>query len=255
MESTVKDGLRDLTRALRLRAQGSDDSEWLSGAKVPPKAAAAKSSAVAMPTPAVAVKPRSLDEISAEIRACRRCPLGATRLNAVPGVGSATASVMFIGEGPGFQEDHRGEPFVGRSGQLLDKILAAIGLSRQTVYIANVVKCHPMKDPTNPESHGNDRKPSPEEIAACRGFLDEQIRLIAPRALVTLGAVPLSVLLPDEDSITRVRGKWRLYKLSGGGAGVKLMPTFHPAALLRNPNLKIDVWKDMKELRRFLAEA
>jgi len=172
----------------------------------------------------------------------------------VPGVGSPTAQVMFVGEGPGFDEDHKGEPFVGRSGQLLDKIMAAIGLSRETVYIANIVKCHPMKDPSDPEQHGNDRPPSPEEIAACRGWLDAQIRAIAPRFIVTLGAVPARVLLGDATPITKIRGAWRAYDPGGGAAAVRLMPTFHHAALLRNPNLKRDVWDDMKNLREELSK-
>ncbi len=174
-------------------------------------------------------------------------------MRAVPGVGAADARVVFIGEGPGFEEDHRGEPFVGRSGQLLDKILASIGLSRATVYIANVVKCHPMRDPRDPELRGNDRPPSVEEIAACRSFLDEQILAIGPRVLVTLGSVPTRVLLATEETITRVRGQWRSYA-PRGGRPIKLLPTFHPAALLRNPELKKDVWEDMKSLRRELEE-
>lgn len=196
----------------------------------------------------------TLADVSREVKACRRCPLGLQRLQAVPGVGSPHAQVMFIGEGPGFDEDHKGEPFVGRSGQLLDKIMAAIGLSRETVYIANIVKCHPMKDPSDPEQHGNDRPPSPEEIEACRGWLDSQIRAISPRFLVTLGAVPARVLLADAAPITKIRGRWRTYQPGAGAPAVRLMPTFHPAALLRNPNLKRDVWEDMKNLREELSK-
>ena len=169
------------------------------------------------------------------------------------GVGSPDAAVLFVGEGPGFEEDHRGEPFVGRSGQLLDRILESVGLSRQAVYIANIVKCHPMKEPSDPEARGNDRPPSPDEIAACRGYLDEQIRLIAPKVIVTLGAVPTRVLLNTEESITSIRGQWRQYTPAGVGRAVPLLPTFHPAALLRNPTLKKDVWTDMKNLRAALA--
>ncbi|MDE2490858.1 MAG: uracil-DNA glycosylase [Elusimicrobia bacterium] len=189
------------------------------------------------------------------MRACRACPLGAARIQAVPGVGSADAEVMFVGEGPGFDEDHKGEPFVGRSGQLLDKIMASIGLSRETVYIANIVKCHPMVDPSNPEKRGNDRPPSPDEIAACRGWLDVQIRTIRPRVIVTLGAVPARVLLDDPTGITKIRGRWRTYDPGEGAPPVRLLPTFHPAALLRNPDLKRDVWEDMKSLRAALAES
>lgn len=227
--------LKDLTRALRRRVKLSDPSDWRAGTL---RAAATI----------------TLDDVVKKVKACRACPLGAQRLQAVPGVGSPQAQVMFVGEGPGFDEDHKGEPFVGRSGQLLDKIMAAIGLSRETVYIANIVKCHPMKDPSDPEQHGNDRPPSPEEIEACRSWLDAQIRAIAPRFIVTLGAVPARVLLGDPTPITKIRGAWRTYDPGGGAAPVRLMPTFHPAALLRNPNLKPDVWADMKNLREELSK-
>jgi len=157
---------------------------------------------------------------------------------------------MFVGEGPGYEEDHRGEPFVGKAGQLLERILASIGLSREGVYITNVVKCHPMRDPRSPEARGNDRPPSPEEIAACRPFLEEQIRLVCPQVIVTLGAVPARALLGEAEPLARLRGRWGIYR--GGAAPVKVLPTFHPAALLRKPELKREVWADMKALRREL---
>jgi len=162
--------------------------------------------------------------------------------------------VIFVGEGPGYEEDHRGEPFVGKAGQLLDKILEAIGLSRKTVYIANIVKCHPMKDPSDPEKRGNDRPPAPEEMQACCGFLDEQLRLIRPSFIVTLGASAAKKMLGTEEGITRIRGRWGEYRVPDGPV-IPLLPTFHPAALLRNPALKRDVWTDMKELRKALEEA
>jgi DNA polymerase len=194
-------------------------------------------------------KAERLAALAAEVSACRKCPLGEQRLNAVFGVGSAEARVVFVGEGPGFDEDHQGEPFVGKSGQLLDKILAAIGLSRkENAYIANIVKCHPMADPSNPEKRGNDRPPTPQESAACRGYLDRQLEIIAPRAIVTLGAVAARTLLGTTEGITSLRGKWREYQ------GVPVLPTFHPAALLRDPNLKRDVWEDMKSLKKALEE-
>jgi uracil-DNA glycosylase len=157
-----------------------------------------------------------------------------------------------VGEGPGFDEDHKGEPFVGRSGQLLDKIMESIGLSRATVYIANIVKCHPMTDPSDPEKRGNDRPPTPAEMDACRHWLEEQIRAIRPKVIVTLGASPAKALLRDMTPITKIRGKWREFDPGGGLPPVKLLPTFHPAALLRNPDLKRDVWTDMKALREEL---
>ena len=196
-----------------------------------------------------------LARMKEKVLACRDCALGAQRLNPAFGVGSASAKVMFIGEGPGYEEDRRGEPFVGKAGQLLDRILAAIGLSRQTVYIANIVKCHPMADPSDPSKRGNDRPPSPAEVAACRHYLDEQIGLIRPRCLVALGATAARTLLGTHEGITRIRGQWREYLSAGEAKPFPLMPTFHPAALLRDPTLKADVWTDMKELKKFLEKA
>ena len=168
--------------------------------------------------------------------------------SALPGQSS------FIGEGPGFEEDCRGEPFVGKAGQLLDKIIGAIGLSRETVFIANMVKCHPMKDPSDPEARGNDRPPSPEELAACRGFIERQIRAVRPAVIVALGAVAAKALLGTSEGITRLRGNWKSLRLPGSDEPeIPVLPTYHPAALLRDETLKRDVWNDMKALRDFLA--
>lgn len=231
----MKNELLELTRQLRRRLEQDGALEAYL------RAAPASSPSL------VATRGRGLEDVAREIRACRRCPLGLTRLNAVPGTGSPEAKVFFIGEGPGYWEDRKAEPFVGPSGELLDKILASIGLSRQTVYIANIVKCHPMKNPADPQARGNDRPPTPEEAAACRSFLDEQIRLVSPRVIVTLGAVAARELL-GEPSITRVRGQWRSYAPQGGSP-IRVLPTYHPAALLREPALKKEVWEDMKNLR------
>ena len=197
-------------------------------------------------------KASSLEAIARDVESCRRCPLALTRLKAVPGVGSPDARVMFVGEGPGFEENRRGEPFVGKAGELLDRILASIGLSRQTVYIANMVKCRPMKNPRTPEARGNDRPPGPEELAACRPHIEAQARILAPSFVVALGAVAARALLETEEPIGRLRGRWR--DISFGGRTVKLLPTYHPAALLRNPDLKRDVWTDMKALKKSLCE-
>ncbi|MCX5789961.1 MAG: uracil-DNA glycosylase [Elusimicrobia bacterium] len=196
----------------------------------------------------------TLESLKEQVSACKKCPLGGQRLNAVFGVGSAQAEVMFVGEGPGYQEDRQGEPFVGRAGQLLDDILRAIGLSRETVYIANVVKCHPMKDPGDPDARGNDRPPTPKEMEACMPYLQEQIRLIAPRVIVTLGNVATKALLREETGISRLRGQWRELAVPGMAAPLRLLPTYHPAALLRDPGLKRDVWTDMKNLRTELTK-
>lgn len=263
--SAERNELAELTRALRRRVALSDASDWTaaSPAKSPaPAVAPVAVAAKAAPKPAAAAAPAAkadaregtLAELAEKIQACRACELGKYRIQAVPGVGALDATVMCVGEGPGFQEDHDGEPFVGRSGQLLDKILESIGLSRKTnVYIANIVKCHPMKDPSDPEQRANDRPPTPEEMAACRGWLEAQIRAVKPKVIVTLGASPARALLNDPTPITKLRGQWRTFDPGGGVPPIKLLPTFHPAALLRNPDLKRDVWNDMKSLREELS--
>ena len=188
-------------------------------------------------------KGKLLSDYKSKICSCTNCSLGKSRLNFVFGVGDADAKLMFIGEGPGFEEDHQGEPFIGRAGKLLNKIIESIGLTRQSVYIANIVKCHPMKDPTNPELHDNDRPPTKDEIEMCLPYLEKQIEIIAPKVICTLGNSALKPFVKTDLGISLVRGKFYDYK------GIKLMPTFHPAALLRNPNLKKEVWDDMRAIR------
>ncbi len=183
---------------------------------------------------------------------CHLCPLGDTRIKLVFGVGNPETDVMFIGEGPGFEEDRKGEPFVGKAGQLLDKIIGAIGLDRTKVYIANMVKCHPMTDPSQPDKRGNDRAPSIEEMEKCRPFLMEQIRIIRPKIIVTLGGVSSKALLNTTRGITALRGNLVDLEIEEGFT-VKVLPTFHPAALLRDETLKKSVWEDMKLLRELLA--
>lgn len=234
--------LAALARELRARAEVLDEREWL------------RVAAPEAPAPAAAVPGETLAALAAEVEACRRCPLGSQRLHPAFGVGPADARVMVVGEGPGFEEDRKGEPFVGKAGQLLDRILASIGLSRrESVYIANIVKCHPMVDPSQPEKRGNDRPPTPEEAAACRSWLDAQIRLIAPRFIVALGNVAAKSLLNTTTGITALRGEWREYRPEGGEP-IPVLPTYHPAALLRNEELKRDVWNDMKSLKKALEE-
>jgi DNA polymerase len=145
---------------------------------------------------------------------------------------------MFVGEAPGREEDEQGLAFVGRAGQLLTKIIEAIGRKREDVWICNVLKCRPP----------NNRNPEADEVAACRPFLDEQIRLISPRAIVTLGTFAAQAVLETDEPIGRLRGRWRTMH------GVRVMPTFHPAFLLRSPERKKDVWEDMKLVRDHLAE-
>lgn len=189
-----------------------------------------------------------LDELKNKVINCNKCELGKTRLNAVFGSGSAYADIMFIGEGPGFQEDHEGEPFIGKAGNLLTKIIEAMKYTRQSVYISNIVKCHPMKNPSNPELRSNDRPPTMQEMGICQHYLDEQIRIINPKVIVTLGASSTRALLKTDDVISSLRGNFHEYN------GIKLMPTYHPAALLRNPNLKKDVWHDMQKVMAFVSK-
>jgi uracil-DNA glycosylase family 4 len=171
---------------------------------------------------------------------CTRCKLGGLgRRQVVFGVGNPHAALMFVGEAPGADEDAQGEPFVGRAGQLLTKIIEAMDLKREDVYIANVIKCRPP---------GN-RAPEPDEVATCEPFLMQQIDAIAPRVIVALGTHAAHALLKTDAPISRLRG--RVHEFRGG---IKLVPTFHPAFLLRSPDRKRDVWEDMKKVRSLLAE-
>jgi uracil-DNA glycosylase len=174
---------------------------------------------------------QSLEELRAHIGDCRRCKLAPGRTNLVFGVGNPQAQLMFVAEGPGRDEDLRGEPFVGRAGQLLTEIITkGMKLRRQDVYIANVVKCRP------PEN----RNPEPDEIASCMPFLQRQIEIVRPRVIVALGTFAVQTVLGVKKPITRLRGEWHDYR------GIKVMPTFHPAYLLRNPADKKLVWEDIK---------
>ena len=180
----------------------------------------------------------SWPSLTEEITNCQKCRLCAARTRAVPGEGSPHARLMFIGEGPGRDEDLTGRPFVGRAGQLLDKMIAAIGLSREEVYIANVVKCRPPQN----------RAPEMDEVAACMPYLRAQVGLIRPQVIVLLGSSALGAILGPEHRITRERGAWIERK------GVFFMPTFHPAALLRDESKKRPVWEDLKKVRDKLQE-
>ena len=173
-------------------------------------------------------------EIGADCRRCKLCTLGRSQI--VFGVGSPKARLMFVGEAPGEDEDKKGEPFVGRAGQLLTKIIEAIGMTRDQVYIANVIKCRPP----------NNRNPEPDEVAACEPFLFRQIDVIQPKVIVPLGKFAAQSLLKTTDPITKLRGRQFDYR------GAVLIPTFHPAYLLRNPSAKREVWEDMKRVREIL---
>lgn len=180
----------------------------------------------------------TLDELNAKINTCMKCGLGKLRNNFVFGVGNPNADVVVIGEAPGADEDAQGEPFVGRAGQLLNKILEATGFKREEVFILNILKCRPP---------GN-RNPAPDEAELCRPYLDKQLKLINPKLLLLLGKVASETLLKTKEPLNKLRGKVHDYK------GWKLMITFHPAALLRNPNWKRPTWEDMQQFRALYEE-
>jgi DNA polymerase len=229
MNNPLPDELRvivdDLQRYLAWEAEQGKVS-ILKSASAPPTAAS-------KPVP-----DRSLEAIRQELGDCMRCKLSGGRTQIVFGVGNPKAELVFVGEGPGAEEDAQGVPFVGAAGQLLTKMIEAMGLRRQDVYICNVVKCRPP---------GN-RDPEPEEIEACEPFLKAQLAAIQPRAIVALGRFAVQTLLRDKTAITRLRGTWRELN------GIRLMPTFHPAYLLRNPSEKRRAWSDLQQVMKFLGK-
>ena len=192
--------------------------------------------ALSLVTPADS--PLTLDAIREDLGDCRRCKLAGTRKNIVFGQGNPRAQLMFVGEAPGADEDEQGLAFVGRAGQLLTKIIEAIGLTRDDVYICNVLKCRPPQN----------RNPETDEILSCQPFLERQIQAIHPKVLVGLGKFAAQWLLKTAEPITRLRGRL------GDYGGIKVMATYHPAYLLRNPPAKKDVWEDMKLVRDLLKE-
>ena len=178
-----------------------------------------------------------LAELEKQAALCAKCVLHEQRKQAVFARGNPVAEVMIVGEGPGADEDDQGEPFVGKAGLLLDRMIAAMGYGRDEVYIANIVKCRPPRN----------RTPEPDEIAACMPYLARQIELVSPRVIMAMGATAIRGLLGVE-GITRMRGKWKLYR-----GRVPVMPTFHPAYVLRQESAKRDVWSDLKEVMRHLG--
>ena len=197
----------------------------------PPKPAVSRAKHIPQRSP-------ELEEFYRQIKDCQKCPLGKTRKNFVFGYGNPKAEVMFIGEAPGREEDEQGLPFVGAAGKLLDKMLQAIGLSRDDVYIANVLKCRPP----------NNRDPLPDEVVKCEPYLKKQLELIQPKILVALGRVAGQSLLKTTDSLSRLRSTEHTYQ------DKPLIITYHPAALLRNPRWKAQSWEDLKKLKKLLQK-
>jgi len=179
----------------------------------------------------------SLDDVRARMGECTLCKLHKGRHTIVFGVGNPEARLMFVGEAPGEDEDLKGEPFVGKAGQLLTKMIEAMGLRREDVYICNTVKCRPP----------NNRNPEPDELAACEPFLKGQLASVKPEVIVTLGKFAAQALLREQTPITRLRGQWREYE------GIPVMPTFHPAYLLRSPQEKTKVWEDLQSVMKKLS--
>jgi len=180
----------------------------------------------------------ALEAVRTELADCRRCSLGSLRHRLVFGEGNPRSELVFVGEAPGADEDAQGKPFVGRAGQLLTKIIAAMGLKREEVYICNILKCRPP---------GN-RNPQPEEIIACEPFLIRQLEAIRPRVICALGSFAAHTLLKSEAPISTLRGRFHRYQ------GIPLMPTYHPAYLLRNPGAKKQVWEDIQAIMKVLQE-
>lgn len=218
------------------------DAEWAGRAESVPSRGGAVAADENLAPPPVPTVSRPVAGVLATVREdlgeCTRCKLHkAGRHHIVFGVGSPQADLMFVGEAPGRDEDLQGIPFVGRAGQKLTQIIEAIGLTREDVYIANVIKCRP------PEN----RNPDPDEVETCEPFLFRQIDAIGPKVIVALGTFAARSLLKTTDPISRLRGRVYDYR------GAKLVPTFHPAFLLRNPNCRRDVWEDMKKVKALLS--
>ena len=209
----------------------------VSAPALPPRERAVPPVQKTAPAPSAPLRPGTLEHLAETVRHCRNCPLCETRLNAVPGEGNPHARLMFIGEGPGADEDRQGRPFVGAAGQLLDKMILAMQFKREEVYIANIVKCRPPRN----------RAPMPDEASACIGYLEHQIRMIRPEVIVVLGATAAHFLLQREEGIMRLRGRWLEYE------GIPVMPTVHPAFLLRQESAKREAWEDLKLVMRRLG--
>lgn len=219
------------------RTDAPDSGEDLFGGQIPAPSGKKEQSTVAYP-PEPWTEAADLDSLNSKICTCLKCSLGSTRTKFVFGVGNPKADLVLVGEAPGADEDLQGEPFVGRAGQLLNKILEAINFKREDVFICNILKCRPP----------NNREPQPEEIALCEPYLWKQLELLQPKLILCLGRVAAQALLKTNESLTSLRGRVHDYR------GTKLMVTYHPAALLRNPNWKRPTWEDVQRVRKLYDE-
>lgn len=239
----MTDPVDSLSRAAR---QLVAIEQLLGGQFIPAERTALPEITAACPAAGTALTPKQKAEAlaaidSEEVRSCDRCPLAAARTNAVFGEGDPGAELVFIGEAPGRDEDLSGRPFVGRAGELLTKMISAMGLTRRQVFICNMLKCRPP----------NNRTPTPDEVAACWDYLVRQLQIIAPKVIVTMGNPATKGLLSTTTGITRMRGNWQqLPDIGDGLAGIPVMPTFHPAYLLRyyNQQTRSQVWSDIQKV-------
>lgn len=236
MSSRIREAIADLKCYLEY-LKGSGINELMVRGGNDPSHSVSEPSPSSYPPPESSRTDRfGLQGIQKELGDCKRCKLHRTRRSIVFGEGNERARLMLIGEGPGYEEDVQGRPFVGKAGQLLTKILQAINLKREEVYITNIVKCRPPQN----------RIPAPDEIEACHPFLIKQIKAIQPKIICTLGTVSAQTLLRTDAKITALRGKGYDWN------GILLFPTYHPAYLLRNPEKKREVWEDMKRIAQAL---
>jgi uracil-DNA glycosylase family 4 len=240
VEAEPREELLELVRSLagRLRVDGELGKPLSYLSREDPGGAAPPAPEPALSAETSAGEPLAMEAVRAELGDCRRCSLGSLRHKIVFGEGNPQAELVFVGEAPGADEDAQGRPFVGQAGQLLTKIIAAMGLKREDAYICNILKCRPP---------GN-RNPQPEEIAACEPFLIRQLEAIRPRVICALGGFAAHTLLKSEAPITVLRGRFHAYQ------GIPLMPTYHPAYLLRNPGAKKQVWEDVQAIMKLLRE-
>jgi DNA polymerase len=220
----------------RLRSSGTDSS----AETVSPASTVAPAAPVAVAGTVASAASASWDELADRVRVCTQCVLHKTRTQTVFGVGKRNADLMIIGEAPGADEDRQGEPFVGRAGQLLNAMLRAIGLGRDAVFIANILKCRPP----------NNRDPAPEETACCTPYLERQIALVAPRAVLAVGRIAAQHLLQSDQAIGRLRGK----VLNFGAKQIPIVATYHPAYLLRSPLAKSKAWQDLVLVKQIISE-
>jgi DNA polymerase len=207
-----------------------------------PAAPAPAPSTVAAAPPALSLEERRsrLAVLQESVKGCTRCELHQARTQTVFSRGNGSSGLCFVGEGPGADEDAQGFPFVGAAGQLLDRMIAAMGIERDDVYVCNIVKCRPPKN----------RTPEPDEMNSCLPYLNEQLQLVEPRVIVALGKTAVQGLFGTAESITRLRGRWRLYQ-----GRIAVMPTFHPAYLLRTPAAKREVWTDLQAVLKQMGRS